>query len=536
LTGAVTLQANRCFDIRAVVLARLRGTQTDCDLLEESLQGNGWPVLEKKGAGQAAVDQTVWYTIEVRFNGSAFNSVSGARERVELVGDQQQIDLTVEAADRVQREPWVPPTWYVFEPSAPARDTGRRDSRGGGSAEAAEAAGLGLRDRRLRWFAAKLGAQDTDRQVTARTEQRARALAQRSLPGAPPASDRVEVRRARGGRHGTRPAPAEPLPSERELKRHLSHFQLPLLIAVVCGAYAADLWPQGAWRCWPLVVLTLLVFAPMTLCTRKALPDLSPRAAVALTCGAGVVLGGFGAVMAATAPTEGQGSLAVLIFAAYYVLFTGIRLLARQSSWRRVVPWLLPALLPVVFTPLPGVGLTLHVFYLEAFELDLEDIEVPLAWQMLASAKMLWATSFWLVGIAVWGYAKHVHFLVKDRWIPLMLIFVMAFFGLFVGAAGLAMFPASHAGVQARAAAETGRTPPDYYGIKPEWVCVDTTEPLAEVPVSGGELRLQRPYLMIGDAGGTAVLWDRRLESALKVPLDKLRLVPTKSARATCDE
>jgi hypothetical protein len=39
---------------------------------------------------------------------------------------------------------------------------------------------------------------------------------------------------------------------------------------------------------------------------------------------------------------------------------------------------------------------------------------------------------------------------------------------------------------------------------------------------------------MIGDAGGTAVLWDRRLESALKAPLDKLRLVPAKSARATC--
>lgn len=74
-----------------------------------------------------------------------------------------------------------------------------------------------------------------------------------------------------------------------------------------------------------------------------------------------------------------------------------------------------------------------------------------------------------------------------------------------------------------------------YYGIEPEWVCVDTTDPLDEVPVSCGELGLKRPYLKIGDAGGTAVLWDRRRESALKVPLDKLRMVPAKSARAACD-
>ncbi|MCY0937448.1 hypothetical protein [Streptomyces sp. H34-S4] len=57
---------------------------------------------------------------------------------------------------------------------------------------------------------------------------------------------------------------------------------------------------------------------------------------------------------------------------------------------------------------------------------------------------------------------------------------------------------------------------------------------MAQVPVDGGILDPVRPYLSLGDAGGTAVLWDPRDEAALKVPLSALRLVPVEAPLQPC--
>ncbi|MEV4870679.1 hypothetical protein [Streptomyces syringium] len=508
------------FDQRAVVMVELRGTQTDCDLLEQALIQRDWPLLEKRGTAVSALtDGRVRYTFEARFPGAYFRAVTGARERVELLADELQIDIAVAVADRVMRDPRDGPFWYAFDRPqiSPQTLPTRRLVR--------------WRERTRLWGAETLGTSDTGRHVRASTEIAARHLATHPLPGAalPPAG--TSVRRSLGTvPRTTRP----PVHAQRGLKRHLSRLRLPILVSVVCGAWIADLWSQGFSSWGPAAAFVLIAVLSIMFVMRRALPEMTLLAAGSLGFIAGVLVAGVGAASALTAPTSGFGSWAMTVLALCYLVGTGVRLLARQSSWRRVAPWLLPALLPVLLAPFPGLGLTLHAFYLDAYGLNLEDVDVPLVGRVMASIKVILATSLWLIAMALWGYAKHIHLLVKDPWMGYMVVFGFGLCGLFFGTVGLALAPAARTGANAVMAAAAGRTPPVYYGIAPEWVCVRTTGPLAGVPVSGGDLSPSQPYLMLGDAGGTVVLWDADDRTALKAPLNKLRIVPAKRPYDVC--
>lgn len=108
--------------------------------------------------------------------------------------------------------------------------------------------------------------------------------------------------------------------------------------------------------------------------------------------------------------------------------------------------------------------------------------------------------------------------------------------------------PPLAAAEEAYRAALAGRTPAKYFGIKPEWVCVYSLKGADpdSVPVQGGDLSPDMPYLMLGDAGGDVVLWraqgqwagsvrvSMRDDQTLKLPLSKLRVVPTDTPRKRC--
>lgn len=61
-----------------------------------------------------------------------------------------------------------------------------------------------------------------------------------------------------------------------------------------------------------------------------------------------------------------------------------------------------------------------------------------------------------------------------------------------------------------------------------------------EIPVQGGEFVPSRPYLMLGDSGGTVVLWEPGTRKSpddgrvLKLPLAKLRIAPTAHPDEPC--
>ncbi|GAA2460687.1 hypothetical protein GCM10010405_51320 [Streptomyces macrosporus] len=212
-------------------------------------------------------------------------------------------------------------------------------------------------------------------------------------------------------------------------------------------------------------------------------------------------------------------------------MLNGIRLLVRQWSWQRTAPWLLPALLPIALSLLPSLGIGLHTFYLDAFDLNPEDVRIPRAYQFIASLKLMACVSVWLVVPALLGYMKHLHWYVKDRWLGNLVLLVTSLVLLLVGVFDLGVLPASRAGADAVAAAKDGRTPPAYFGVAPEWMCVHPIGRAADIPVDGGELVPSRPYLRIGDEGGTVVLWDATKERALKAPMGRLRLLPADGQR-----
>ncbi|MFD4376249.1 hypothetical protein [Streptomyces sp. NPDC058486] len=507
------------FDRRATALVELRGLRGEHELFEEALAARGWPVLDRQGRDPLPlVERRVRYLIEARFPGSRLNAVSGARQRIELIADACGLDLQVQAVECVERDPRDLPHWFAYEPP-------RLPAEAGAAAR--------VRGRLARWAAENLGTRDTGRLITARTPQAARWLAARPLPGAR-ARPEAEVRRP----SGAAPTPARQIGGRRESSRAMGRLivvaLLGLLLGLLLGARQADvLLVQDRWSWTSTVLLAVVVGSAAALLSRH--PGDGSRA-VPGAVAAGLVLcsAGLGAYLAWTVPDPGITAPVLVALAAGTAVANGVRLLIRQWSWQRVAPWLLPALIPLAFGLLPGVGTALHVMYLDAFGVDLEDVEIPRAYQLMAMLKLAACLSLWFLAPSFLGYMKHFHLHVKDRVFGNLVVLALSVLLVVTGFLEIGLLGAGRAGERAATAAAAGRTPVGYYGIDPEWVCPAPVGRLAEIPVDGGVLDPARPYLKLGDSGGVVVLWDAEERAGLKVPLEKLRLVPVDSARTGC--
>ncbi|GAA3388587.1 hypothetical protein [Streptomyces roseoviridis] len=507
------------FDQRAVALIELRGTRTDCELLERAFEDRGWPVLERRGEPSEWAERRLWYTVEARFPGSSLNASRGARERLELVADELLLDLQVQAVEVVTRDPVDLPHWFAYErPEARPRTVSGLPRR------------VRWRERTRLWLAENTGSRDTGRLIVATAPGEAQHLATRPLPGAPRRGGRIAARRPWGT--SARPAPARG--GRRESSALLNRLILILMIGVWAGARIADTHSRGvgSWG-WPVAVLLGGAGAAAAV-WKGAAPGATRAGSSLFGCLLVASSAGVGVYAARTAPEVGYGSSVVLVCLAAVAVGNGIRLLVRQWSWQRTAPWLIPALLPLGFGFLPGLGLGLHAMYLDAFGLDLEDVEIPKAHQMLALLKLTACMSLWFFAPSLLGYMKHFHLHVKDRWFGNAVLLLVSILLLAQGVLGLGLVSAGEAGVQGVAAAAKGRTPAAYYGIEPEWVCVFPVGRADQVPVDGGVLAAADAYLKIGDADGTVVLWDPEARSALKAPLSRLRLVPREERPASC--
>lgn len=517
----VTGSAQR-WDQRAVALVRLKGTLTDFALFEAEVQARGWPVLNRREAQASGLqgETGCQYTVEVRFPGSAIRASTAAREHLEVISDRLVLDLVVEAVQCVERDPVDLPVWYAYSPSpAGEQPAGTRAGR--------------WRARVAAWSARTLGSRDTGRQVGAGSAEEALVLAGRSLPGAPETPAVVAVRRSMDV---TPPPPPDGWPLRRAPVRRLAMMRFPALVGLVCGAWTAGLWGAGPlWSVAPPLPFLLGAVAAAFMIARWALPEFSGARLLAAGCAAPVLAAAFGAFAVATAPDRRAGFGVVVVGIGFgYLVLTGVWLWVRQSRWALTLPWLLPALLAFLPGLLPGFGLSLPALYLDAFGLDLEDVEVPAAMRLLATFRLLAAALLWLIAPAVLGYMRHTHRMITGSWFGYSAVAFVSVYALMAGVVGLALTSAASAGREAVVAASAGRTPSHYYGIKPEWVCVHPVKDVAQVPVDGGTLDPVRPYLSLGDAGGTAVLWDARDRAALKVPLSALRLVPVDAPLQPC--
>ncbi|MFI2209223.1 hypothetical protein [Streptomyces sp. NPDC020141] len=510
------------FDQRAVAVIELRGTRIEYELFEGALAEAGWAILEEHGrTADGIADGRCEYTVEIRFPGSPLNAVRGARERVEVLADALLLDLNVLVVDLVDRDPVDLPRWFAY-------------TRPGAVSDEADA-DLSRTERWARswslWRAERLGARDTGRLLSASSAADAGRLAARPLPHTPAPPPGTA---ARGSLGTARPDGAEGLGRRRETSRMLTRVFVAVIVALWVGARIADRYDQGPGAWWGFALAGLAAFWAVAASTRRVTPGKPLREilAVSLVITAGAALAGANIVR--TEPGAGQGSLVIAWAMVAGVVFNGIRLLVRQWSWQRTAPWLLPALLPLSVVLLPPLGIGLHTFYLDAWGLHVEDVEIPRAHQFAASLKLMACTSLWFAVPALLGYMKHLHLYVKDRWLGNLLLLAASLALLFHGVFNLGVLAASRAGEEAVAAAAKGRAPSAYFGVEPEWVCVRPVGKAADIPVDGGELLPHRPYLRIGDAGGTAVLWDAGEKQALKAPLDKLRLLPADARPASC--
>ncbi|MEV7277424.1 hypothetical protein [Streptomyces sp. NPDC093111] len=500
-----------------MALVELKGTAADCELLERALDEQGWPVFERRGQMSEVVDRLIWYVVETRFPGSSRNAARGARERIELLADELQVDLQVQAVELLVRDPADLPHWFAYEPPATHPRTVSLPQS------------LRWRERLDSWLAEHAGTRDTGRLVLARTPGEARHLATRSLPGVPRYGGRVAARRPSGG--STRPV--APRVGRREGSSRLVRLVVLFVVGAWAGASLADGHAGGVgW--WSVLAVLCGVAGGAATVWRAMAPGATRTGSFVFGCLFTLIAVTMGVSSARAAPNVGYGSSVLLVGLVGAVLVNGVRLLVRQWSWQRTAPWLIPALVPLCFGFLPGLGLGIHTMYLDAFGLNLEDVEIPRAYQLIAMLKLTACVSLWLFAPSLLGYMKHFHLYVKDRWFGNAVLLTVSVALLTQGVLGLGLVPAGQAGADAVADAAKGRTPAAYYGIEPEWVCVLPVGRLDGVPVDGGALSVTTAYLKLGDAVGTVVLWDPRSGSALKAPLDRLRIAPREKRPASC--
>ncbi|MGQ4384265.1 hypothetical protein [Streptomyces sp. SAS_270] len=509
------------FDHRIVVLVSIKGLRTDCELFEEACVQNGWAILEQPAHPTGRELCVVQYTVEIRLPGTYGGAVRGARLQVEQVGRGRHLDLHVRATDRLEPDSRDRPLWYVYvdPPTAPPAFV---------PAWAWSC---------VRRTAVRLRLRDTGRQVRAESEAEALRLARRTLPGKAPAPPGIRVRSQK--RNPERPQAMRW--GNRAVWRRLIY----LIVATAMGAamlgYALNR-ESTAGTVLSIVTLVLVGAGFALVLLRRRWQNLEAwskdDSGLVLMSTAGMLVCGFGVGM------DGDGSDAweLPATALVFLLLRGLFLFIRQRSWRTWVPWVLPALLPFAFGAFPGVGSFVHLTYLDVFGVSLGDVGVPAYWQLFAALRWVAVVLVLLIGPALYGYIRHMHWSVEDRTlfgISLMALLIVA--ALIAGQA-VVIGPAHDAGIAARRAAARGGTPAPYYGIEPQWVCASPladTKP-GEIPVQGGEFSPTRPYLMLGDSDGTVVLWEPGPKNApdqghaLKLPLARLRIAPTTTPFALC--
>ncbi|MFE9686931.1 hypothetical protein [Streptomyces sp. NPDC006285] len=208
----------------------------------------------------------------------------------------------------------------------------------------------------------------------------------------------------------------------------------------------------------------------------------------------------------------------------------GLWLLVRQWSWGEWIAWAVPLVVTLALSSFLAAGSVLHALYADGLSLSPNDIEVPAVWKVLAAVKLLALLSPVLVVPAWWGIARHRHHFYAAPGERLNGVLNACLFLVMLGTVTLQALDSARTAVdRTTRAAERGGEPPSYFGIQPQWTCVEPAVPLARLSGEGPRLSPERPYLSFGVAGGTAVLWDRTTREPLKLRASQVRLTPAGS-------
>ncbi|MET9482017.1 hypothetical protein [Streptomyces sp. NPDC006638] len=488
------------YDQRVLALIEVRGGSRDWTEAERVFEAHGWPVVghEPRGQGESAGILTAdpaarVYRVEIRLYGASRRAERGATWQVRNAARTAQLEMYVRRADRLDRDSEMLSEWL-------AHSTAHRTGP------------LSRVARRL----ARAGVFDAGTQVTAGGPGEALRLARAGLDGG--ARRAVAVRPMDG--RWKRPAR---LRRERQFDRRMATFAIGTLVLSGSAAIAAE--QAGVLRYfWAGVALVAGCVALLAGGTSDRGRRLSNTA---------IAGGAVTTVLGVTLRDPGMSGADGLRLLYGLTLVTGLGLLVRQWTWGEWATWAVPLAATLLISSFAGAGSVLHALYADALSLTPDDLDVPPAWQFLSALKLVALLLPVLLVPAVWGLAKHYHYVVPgERFSGLMYVTILVAF--LVAGGSFALDSAETAASRTEKAARQGREAPHYFGVEPAWTCVEPTVPLASLSGEGPRLDPARPYLAFGVAGGNAVLWDRRSGGPLKVPAEKVRLVPATSAEARC--
>ncbi|WP_124267957.1 hypothetical protein [Streptomyces sp. ADI96-02] len=223
-----------------------------------------------------------------------------------------------------------------------------------------------------------------------------------------------------------------------------------------------------------------------------------------------------------------QISLPLLPFILY-----GVWLIVRQWTWGEWVAWAAPLAVTLLLSSFVGAAPVLHAWYAEKLSISAADLEVPGLWQAISAFKLLSTLVLLLIVPAAWGFARHFHLVRTGDQFNLMLYGALLS-ALLIGCGFLSAESAGQAASKTALAAKRGTAAPPYFGVKPEWTCVDPVVPSKEIPSEGGRLDFRDAYLSLGSSAGQILLLELGSAKPIKIPTKAVALVPAASARGEC--
>ncbi|MFB8403095.1 hypothetical protein [Streptomyces sp. NPDC055912] len=211
----------------------------------------------------------------------------------------------------------------------------------------------------------------------------------------------------------------------------------------------------------------------------------------------------------------------------------GVWLIARQWTWGEWVAWAAPLAVTLLLSSFVGAAPVLHAWYAEKMSISASDLDVPGLWQLVSAVKLLSTLLLLLIVPAVWGFARHFHLLRSGDQFNFML-YACLLSALMIGCGFLSAQSAERAASKTLLAAKRGEQAPQYFGVKPEWVCVFPVVPPEKVASEGARLDARRAYLSLGVSGGQVTLLELGTAEPIKFSAKQAALVPALSARSTC--
>ncbi|MFE8925337.1 NnrS multi-domain protein [Streptomyces rochei] len=515
------------FDQRVLVLVEVRGEQRDWDEAERLFDQQGWPVVTAfargEGPSRGVLSGTAaarLYSVEVRFLGARNRRTERAAAwRLERLARSAGLEMYARRCELVDRDReqltgWRAHTVAHRPPRVPAPRPLTTPARLRRAAVVARAR-----------FSERRGWYDTGMVVTGTASEACR-LSRMDLPGGTAPAAAVDVRPLYG-RERRHVVPRR----EKDGERRSYQVVAWLLLMTFCVVVARQ---QSGMRVWAWTGAAALCF---TGGARSAYGMFAAGGRRASLLVFGAVAGSllFVFIGPGTGDRGGWTPMEMLSLFVITVTAGGIWLLVRQWTWGEWLTWAAPLVFSAVVSLVVTSGSLLHALYADSLGLTPDDLDVPGIWQAASAAKLVSLLGYALFVPALWGIAKHTHVSYVNPAerlnVPLYVtIQVVAVLGCLSGA----LESAGDAVDDFRKAAVRKTAPPSYFGVEPEWTCVEPTVPAAKLGSRSGVLKPERPYLSFGEAGGTVSLWDEPAGTVLQMPAEQVRLVPAADGRVRC--